>query len=568
MTYSIPGHVHKKMAVLLVAPETGRLPDEMGPLAQYISGKSGGLGEVISALCEGLTQRGIECHLATLNLSRRFQRENGFNDDQWNRIIGTIDPARIHLVSSAVFENLPDAYSGNPVQNAAEFQRTMVNQIIPRIRARNGGRLMIHSHDWMAGGIITAYAKMRGCPVLHTLHNVHTGHIPRDLLFGVDTGRLSDYLYCSEDQGKAAIDSQATAIKNASLVNFVGSRFLEEIVDGHFADHPILSASVRHEVRVKHRFGATRAILNAPSANMYPEQNGNLIRRYGPSDDVIAAKRENLVEFQRRTGLAVDPEKILLFWPSRLDPSQKGIELLEEIAHKFVIAHKDAQIAIVGNGVGNDRTHEEICGRIACSSGGRIAYQRFDESLSMLGFAAASDVFGASLYEPCGQIDQVGNLFGATATNRDTGGYHDKIRELTLREEGAPADLGNGFLFRDYDAGGLWYGLARSVQFHRHSPETRERHLKRIMKEAREKYHPERMIESYIAAYETLSGGVPLRIAEPLRGGESPLPHGEYRHSPRTPLPAPAGWKSVWRNWGRAHRSIPPKWFKPAFGAS
>jgi magnesium-transporting ATPase (P-type) len=51
----------------------------------------------------------------------------------------------------------------------------------------------------------------------------------------------------------------------------------------------------------------------------------------------------------------------------------------------------------------------------------------------MLGYAAAHDVFGASLYEPCGQIDQVGNLFGATATNRDTGGYHDKIRELRLK---------------------------------------------------------------------------------------------------------------------------------------
>ena len=52
----------------------------------------------------------------------------------------------------------------------------------------------------------------------------------------------------------------------------------------------------------------------------------------------------------------------------------------------------------------------------------------------MLGYAAACDVFGASLYEPCGQIDQVGNIFGATATNRDTGGYHDKIRELRLEK--------------------------------------------------------------------------------------------------------------------------------------
>lgn len=77
--------VRKKTAILQIAPETGRLPRDMGPLAAYISGKSGGMGEVVSALCEGLTDRGFECHLATLNLSRRFQQENDLNDDQWRR---------------------------------------------------------------------------------------------------------------------------------------------------------------------------------------------------------------------------------------------------------------------------------------------------------------------------------------------------------------------------------------------------------------------------------------------------------------------------------------------------
>ena len=96
-----------------------------------------------------------------------------------------------------------------------------------------------------------------------------------------------------------------------------------------------------------------------------------------------------------------------------------------------------------------------------------------------------SDVFGASLYEPCGQIDQVGNLFGATATNRDTGGYHDKILEISFADNGEPHDTGNGFLFRDYDCGGLWYGLTRTVQFHRLPRETRERQIKRIMRETR-----------------------------------------------------------------------------------
>ncbi len=499
-----------KTAVLMISPETGRLPKDMGPLARYISGKSGGMGEVVAALCEGLSHRGIDCHLATLNLKKRFQQEGNLDDARWYAIRHRLDPERIHLVSSSLFSHLSSAYTGNPLLNAAEFQRQLVNSIILNVRARQGGKLIIHSHDWMAGGVITAYARFRECPVLHTIHNVHTGHIPVELLFGVELDRLNPYLYFSQEQGKPCIDSQVTAIKNANIVSFVGKRFLQELMEGYFADHSIISPAVRREVKEKYAYGATLTIINAPSPSLYPERCEHLAHPFGPDDDILAAKRNNLVEFQQRTGLQVNPEAILLYWPSRLDPMQKGIHLLEDIAHRFVIEHGDTQIAIVGSGVGEDQSHEETCGRIAWSSGGKIVYYRFNEPLSMLGFAAASDVFGASLYEPCGQIDQIGNLYGATATNRDTGGYHDKIEELSLAVDGAPEDRGNGFLFHDYDPGGLWYGLHRSVEFHRRPAEIREPQLRRIMRETRRKHSPDRMVDEYIAAYERLNGGLPL----------------------------------------------------------
>ena len=499
-----------KTAVLLVAPETARLPNEMGSLAQYISGKSGGLGEVVSALCEGLLSRGIDCHLTTLNLKKRFQRESNMDEYAWRKIRYTIDPEKVHLVSSSIFANLSCAYSGNLLLNAAEFQKEVVNNIIKTVRAKNGGRLILHSHDWMAGGAITAYAKSRGCPVLHTVHNVHTGNIPMEMLFGVDVDSISQNIYFSEDYGKKCIDCQATAIKSATLVNFVGEKFLKEIIEDYFLDRSFVPPSVRQEVKAKNDSGAALSIINSPSPRMYPEQCEHLVRKYGPDDNVMAAKRENLVEFQKRTGLIVNPHAILLYWPSRLDPSQKGVELLEDIALKFVIEHGDVQIAVIGNGVERDQTHENILGRNAWISGGKITYQRFSEELSMLGYAAASDVFGASLYEPCGQIDQIGNLFGATATNRDTGGYHDKIQELNLKIDGAPEDVGNGFLFRDYDPGGLWHGLAKSVQFHRKPLEVRERQIKRIMRESRKKYNLNAMVDEYVRVYERLNSGRPL----------------------------------------------------------
>jgi len=496
----------ERTAVLLVSPETGRLPDTMGDLARYVSGKAGGLGEAVSALCEGLLARGVNCHLATLDLKRRFQRENNMNEHTWREIRYKVDPDKVHLVSSSIFAHLHCAYAGDPILNAAEFQKQVVNNIIKTVRAKNGGRLILHSHDWMAGGTITAYAKARNCPVLHTVHNVHTGKIPVEMLFGVDVDSLAWNIYFSEEYGRRCIDAQATAIKSATLVNFVGEKFLREITEDYFLDRSFIPPSVRQEVKAKYAYGAAMSIMNAASPRLYPENSEHLMRKYAPDDDVMAAKRESLVAFQQKTGLVINPNAILLYWPSRLDQTQKGVELLEDIALKFVIENGDVQIAVIGNGLEGDRTHEEILGRIAWASGGKITYQRFREDLSMLGYAAASDVFGVSLYEPCGQIDQIGNLYGATATNRDTGGYHDKIRDLCLKVDGAPEDEGNGFLFQNYDTGGLWYGLSRSVQFHRRPMDIREQQIKRIMREARKKYDLDNMVDAYLRLYERLNG--------------------------------------------------------------
>ncbi|MCX5838820.1 MAG: glycogen/starch synthase [Deltaproteobacteria bacterium] len=497
-------------AILIISPETGRLPEDMGALARFISGKSGGQGEVVSALCEGLTERGLDVHLAILNLKKRFQREAQMNEVQWREVRYKIDSDKIHLISSSIFSDNLSAYAGDPILTAVEFQREIVNNVIKTVRARSEGRMILHSHDWMAGGAITAYASATGLPVLHTVHNVFTACLPLDLLGGINLGSISDRIYFSEMNGKACIDCQATAIKNATMINFVGKKFLREVVEDYFLDRDLVPPSVRQEVKEKYAHDAARAIINAPSSQMYPERCEALVRKYGPDDDILEAKRENLVAFQKQTGLSVNPDALLYFWPSRLDPFQKGVELLEQICISFTEQHREVQIAIVADGIGNDRTHVDILGGIACNSGGRITCQPFNEELSLLGYAAACDVFGASLYEPCGQIDQVGNLFGATATNRNTGGYHDKIRKLRLKVEGAPQDVGNGFLFRDYDAGGLWYALEKSVAFHRMPAEIREKQLRRIMRESREQYSLDHMVAEYIRIYEKLNAGRPL----------------------------------------------------------
>jgi len=508
--------------IIIVTPETARLPSEgMGKFAQFVSGKSGGLGDVISALCKGLAERKIPTHLITLNLQRRFREESHLSEAQWIQSRHKLSPENIHLVSSSIFEDYSSAYDGDPLATAAEFQRQIINSYLKEIRSNYEGMAIIHSHDWMAGGALSAYARLREIPILHTVHNTHTAHIPLEMLHGISVGKLRNNMYLHWEHGRECIDTHATAIKNATKVSYVGKTFLREVVDDYFMDRPIIPWSVRQETKAKYCANSVMVIQNGISPEMFPENQienpdsdkPGLARKFGIEDNVIEAKRKNLAKFQKQMGLRMDRDAILLYWPSRLDPSQKGVELLEDIALKFVIENADVQIAVVGNPVGSDRTHADIMGRIACVSSGKVAYHSFNEGLCRLGYAAASDVFGASLYEPFGQIDVIGNLYGATATNRATGGYSDKISSLSLKAWGAPQDLGNGVLFKNYDSSGLWWGLIQAVQNHRYFrkyPDNWEKQIKRIMKEARQNWSLENMVAGYITAYEKLNNGRPL----------------------------------------------------------
>ena len=507
-----------KVPVILISPETGKLPTlGMGQMARFISAKSGGLGEVISALCKGLCERSIPTHLVTLELSRRFEEEAHMSDEDWLYTRHHVDPENIHLISSSIYENHRHAYEGHPVRTTIEFQKQILNTTIKEILCKFNGKAVIHTHDWMAGALTTAYAKHHHIPCLHTIHNTHTAHIPIKLLQGLNWVKWKESLYFSFEEGKFGIDAQASAIKNATKVNTVGQTFLDEMVDDYFMDRGIIPQSVRNEVKAKHFWGSIHAIPNGISPDLFPENQPEDPRPFTPglahcfsnsSSQVVEAKKSNLLKFQHKMGLQPDPEKILFFWPSRLDSHQKGIELFEDIAQKFAYEHLDVQFAVIGDPVDGEKHHARILGQIACASHGKIAYQPFNEDLCMLGYAAASDVFGASLYEPFGQIDVVGNIYGATATNRNTGGYSDKIKPLNLRAWGAPRDSGNGVLFEDYDTNGLWWGLHQATMNHRFlraNPEIWEIQINRIMNEARSNWSLSKMVSNYVSTYKQLS---------------------------------------------------------------
>ncbi len=331
---------HKKTAVLLIAPETGRLPNRMGPLARFISGKSGGLGDVIATLCEGLTRRGVECHLATLNLARRFRQENNLSDDS----MGEDHPHhRFRTYPSGEFRTVRQPprclrrESDPQRRRVPEDPRQSDHQPRPRKKQRPPHHPQPRLDGRAASSPRTQNGRAARCSIRSTMFTRPTS----PWTFSRASIRPGSPTISTAPNGgnRPSIAMPRRSRTRASSISW-GPASLSEIVDDLVPDQSVIPPSVRREVKVKHEHGSTRTIINAPSLGMYPEHGEHLIRKYGPEDDVIAAKRENLVEFQKRTGLNVNPEAILLYWPSRLDPSQKGIELLEAIANRFVLVHE------------------------------------------------------------------------------------------------------------------------------------------------------------------------------------------------------------------------------------
>src|SRR5690606_1717792 len=137
------------------------------------------------------------------------------------------------------------------------------------------------------------------------------------------------------------------------------------------------------------------------------------------------------------------------FWPSRLDPVQKGPQLLIDILHRTVSDywHQHLQVVIVANGpveqwfrkvVQDFDLHE------------RVAVADFDESLSRLAYAGSDFMLMPSLFEPCGLPQMTAPIYGSLPVVHATGGLYDTIRPLDIE-----ASTGNGFRFDYYNADSL-----------------------------------------------------------------------------------------------------------------
>jgi starch synthase/alpha-amylase len=344
------------------------------------------------------------------------------------------------------------------------FQREVINNIIPHVQPD-----LIHCNDWMTG-LIPAMARQMGIPCLFTVHNVHT--VKTTLAFiedrGIDAAAFWRQLFFEfmADRYETAretnpIDLLTSGVFAAHFVNVVSPNFLAEIVDGR---HGFVYPPLRQELANKVQAACAAGILNAPDPSFNPARDKELKQTYGPKNH-IAAKKENKRYLQKKLGLIQDDRAPIFFWPSRLDPIQKGCQLLGDILYKII----------------------------------RVAIYDFDFHLEHQAYAACDFILMPSSFEPCGLPQMIAPLYGTLPVAHDTGGIHDTISHLDVAQ-----NSGNGFLFKNFDSGGLWWAIEQAMHFYNLPKATKGKQIRRIMQESAAAFTHANTARQYIKLYEKM----------------------------------------------------------------
>jgi len=492
----------QKPKVLIVTPEITYLPEGMGNMSNKLRAKAGGLADVSASLVAALYRQGADVHVALPHYRRMFHIDVGkLITNELRVYISHLSNSRVHLAEDRVFYYRDSVYSNqadDSVKLALAFQREVINNIIPHVNPD-----LIHCNDWMTG-LIPARARRLGIPCLFTVHNIHTQKASLEYIEdrGIDAAEFWDQLFYEyppqnyeSARSNDRVDFLASGIFASHFINTVSPTFLKEICNGW---HDFIPGNIRYEIRRKFEAGCAAGILNAPDETCDPEIDDMLAVKFGPDTNPMEAKQKNKLWFQHKVGLTEDADAPIFFWPSRLDPIQKGCQLLAEILYKVISRYwkQNLQIAIIANGSFQKYFHQIVQMHDLF---GRVAVCDFDEALSHMGYAASDFMLMPSRFEPCGLPQMTSPLYGSLPVVTDTGGLHDTVSPLDIEH-----NTGNGFVFETYDSNGLLWAMDQAMAFYAQPPAVKERQIIRIMKDAKSRFNHEVTASKYIDIYESM----------------------------------------------------------------
>jgi len=409
--------------------------------------KTGGLGDVVSALSRGLAGSGHEVAVVlplyettTRVLANRPQRVVSDNvsirlgnQTRHVRVIRSDeDSVAWFFIDDPEYFGRPGLYGtsdGDYPDNAARFI-TLVRGALA-IAADTFKPDILHCHDWQTG-LAPALLKTGqdpahppgSLPTVFTIHNLgYEGLCGREVLAAIGLPDSLFNVYGLEFYDKVSF--LKGGLIYADRVNTVSEAYSREILTPEYG--------LGKEGITNLRKGDLTGILNGVDYERWDPRTDKLIAANYSADD-LSGKRKCKLDLLKEFGLSeADAGRPILGLVSRL-VWQKGVDLVVAAAPEIVKA--GGLLTVLGTG---ETGLEEALKTLAKKFPGEVGVHiRHDERLAHKLEAGADIFLMPSRYEPCGLNQMYSLKYGTVPVVRATGGLLDTIQPWD-------GETGNGF---------------------------------------------------------------------------------------------------------------------------
>jgi len=436
--------------------------------------KTGGLGDVISALPRALAARGhdvlvvipkygsIDNHKYGLRDTGRKVEVSlpGGNASAQVFVTAPAERLRFLFLSSPWYERR-ELYGeeGHDYRDNDKRFALLSMGALEAAKQQNFLPDVVHAHDWQAA-LVPLILKRgwagRPAPLkarsLFTIHNLaYQGLFAREAMQELALPADLFNPDALEFYGKIALIKAGLVF--GDKLTTVSPTYAKEICES-----PETGAGLQG--LLQSRKADLKGILNGADYSLWsPEIDAVLPARYSAGD--LSGKAICKAGLQHELGLAHDARAPLAAAIGRL-AHQKGYDLLAEAVPGMV--ERGGQVALLGTG---DPELEQAFVRLSERFPGRVSISlRFDDALAHR-FEGGADLFlMPSRFEPCG-LNQLYSLrYGTLPVVHAVGGLNDSIQEA-MPEGGTPGAQGWGFRFHEPSAQALLSAFERAAALHK-----------------------------------------------------------------------------------------------------
>ncbi len=438
---------------------------EVAPIIKF-----GGLGDVVGALPKALEKIDVNVDVIVpyfstaktqgLKVYKSFDMEVAFdNASHLVSVYATKLPGSyvdVYLLKNSKYFDEPPRKAHIPeTEKFVFFSRCVVDFIKSKFNTYD----LIHCNDWHTGMITHLLEEELGeerPATLFTIHNLfYQGEGAENLVekAGIAGGahQLIDF-----DIKDSTLNLMFQGITSSDYISTVSPSYAREVLTAEYGGNFAETLQAREDRLV--------GILNGIDYTYFPRKFSHLnVQKYEAHD---ARFRRGTTKAQLKKDLKIElglkqGDQPLFSFVSRLDPGQKGLDILYESVSTIV--NNGGQFVLVGTG---DRVWEEkfralendakfkaplaLAPRLAKAPVGACAWEAKDNVSAKIVFDTklANDVYQASdfslipsKYEPCGLTQMIAMWYGTLPIVREVGGLKDTVKHRQ-----------NGFVFKNYSS--------------------------------------------------------------------------------------------------------------------